>query len=151
MPKKTVICKRPYSISAETLWQFLRDFYDDWHPAMAWCVQDPNNIRRFAGSDDGTIYREQLVELDDAQRRYQYVALEGIDGIDAYRGTLQVVGDAQTCTVTQSAEIHAPQPRLDSVVSGTEFIFNMGLDALETLVAERANEFAPDSLRRQYS
>ena len=135
--KQTVTCQRTYLISAETLWHFLRDFYADWHPAMAWCKRDPDNVRRFAGSDDGTIYREQLVEFSDAERRYRYVALEGIAGIELYEGTLRVIADGEACVVVQSAEIHAQQPRLDSVAAGTEFIFNMGLDALETIVAEQ--------------
>lgn len=137
MDSKTISCQRSYPISAETLWHFLRDFYADWHPAMAWCKQEAGDVRCFAGSDDGTIYREQLIEFSDAERRYRYVALEGIAGIESYTGGLQIDADGDGCVVVQSAEIHAPQPRLDGVATGTEFIFNMGLDALETIVAEQ--------------
>lgn len=134
---KTVTCQRNYVIAAESFWYFLRDFYADWHPAMAWCTRDSENVRRFAGSDDGTIYREQLLELNDAELCYRYVVLEGIAGIASYHGELKVVANGTGCMVVHSAEIVAQQPRLDDVASGTEFIFNMGLDALERIVAEQ--------------
>lgn len=134
MDEKRVSCQQRYPISAAALWAFLRDFYADWHPAMAWCKREENDVRCFAGADDGTVYREQLLEHHDDERRYRYVALEGIAGIESYEGTLHVVADGDGCLVVQKAVIHAPQPRLDNVVSGTEFIFNIGLEALGPIV-----------------
>lgn len=137
MDSKTVRCQRSYSLAADQLWHFLHDFYADWHPAMAWCRQEAGKVRCFAGADDGTIYREQLVAYDDVQRVYRYQTVEGIAGIESYVGSLAVVANGEGCDVMQTAVIHAPQPRLDAVAAGTEFIFNMGLDALETIVAEQ--------------
>lgn len=134
---KQINCQRSYPISAESIWQFLRDFYADWHPAMTWCKQEPDGVRHFAGSDDGIIYREQLIEFNDAERHYRYVAREGIAGVHTYEGALRVIVAGEGCLVVQSAEIHAQQPRLDDVATGTEFVFNMGLDALETIVAKQ--------------
>ena len=133
---KRVVCVHTYAIPAEILWHFLRDFYADWHPAMAWCKREADGVRCFAGVDDGTIYREQLTVFDDEARRYQYVALEGIDEVESYTGSLQVIAQGDRCEVVYAADIRAQQPRLNEVAAGTEMIFNMGLDALETIVEQ---------------
>ncbi len=134
---KVVRCERTYPVPAQVLWYLVRDFYDDWHPVMAWCKQEPDNVRRFGVDGESTIYREQLIYHSDDETTYRYKMLDGIADLGSYTAALVVEPTANGCIVIWAAEIEASPERAEHIATGTEAIFQMGLDTLNTLVTEQ--------------
>lgn len=103
---------------------------------MEWCEKVDSKTRRFGMPGEDGAYVEQLTNFDPGERLFEYKMLEGIDGIDSYRGSafVESLGDGESLVVWQ-AQIEAPEGIWERVAAGTEAVFKAGLDELEKIMA----------------
>lgn len=127
----TVHCQREFKHSAEAVWQIVSDFYSDWHPFIASCVQEhAQPIRRFTMPGSDQVYREQLIYYSDTQRCFRYEMLEGITGVDSYRAGVEVQEDGDGCCLFWWADIEGNADLVRKVAKGTAGVFEAGFDAV---------------------
>ena len=131
----TVLCRRAYPAPAEALWQIVSDFYSDWHPFIEQCIQEtPQPIRRFTMPGSEQVYREQRIFYSDTLRTLHYEMLEGISGIERYRGGLRVEKSEAGCLLSWWADIEGDATFVEKIAEGTEQVFLAGFDELEERV-----------------
>ncbi|MEM9580459.1 MAG: alpha/beta fold hydrolase [Pseudomonadota bacterium] len=122
---------RTLAMPADHAWRILRAFCEPWHPMVAGMrAEQGGTVRAFTTSGDPTLYRERLTWLSDSDRALRYTHLEGIAGAARYEARLSVSGTGASCEVRWQAEIEAEPARAREIASGTETIFQAGLDAL---------------------
>ena len=125
-----------YPHPADFVWRFLSDFFSPWHPYISWCERADDRTRRFGMPGEDTVYIEQLTNVDHDGHRFTYTMLQGIDGIDGYRGTAYVESlSPNRSQVIWEAEISGPTAITARVATGTEAVFNAGLDELARILA----------------
>jgi hypothetical protein len=126
---------------ADVVWRVVRDFdgLPAWAPAIAASELEggalPDQVgavRNLTLGDGGTV-REQLVALDDRERRLTYAILESPFPVQDYRSTLRVapVTSAEECVVTWSVLFDCDledAERLSSFFAND--VFGSGLDGL---------------------
>ena len=114
---------------ATQAWDYVRDFGSSWHPDIVSNKIEINAtgavVRVFSASDGGT-YREQITYFSDTDRILRYTLTEGIEGIEKYRGEVST----SPSSVSWSAMFEAPEELGTAVTTGTNAIFNNGLDWL---------------------
>lgn len=84
--------------SADTVWALVRDFngLPTWHPAIKESSLEGGGeasavgVLRKLTLGDGGVVREQLVSLDDTDRRYTYEIRESPFPVRSYRSTIRV-------------------------------------------------------------
>jgi hypothetical protein len=128
--------------TAEAVWAVIRDFnaLPDWHPGIAESrIEDGRAsdsvgcIRNFQLTDGGTI-REQLLALDDRERRCVYSILESPLPLWDYVATLRLlpITDGGQCYAEWTASFACAEGDaanlVDTVGSG---VFQGGFDALK--------------------
>lgn len=128
--------------TAEAVWAVIRDFnaLPDWHPGIADSrIEDGRAsdsvgcIRNFQLTDGGTI-REQLLALDDRERRCVYSILESPLPLWDYLATLRLlpITDGGQCYAEWTASFacaeHDANDLVDTVGNG---VFQGGFDALK--------------------
>ncbi|MEM8861188.1 MAG: alpha/beta fold hydrolase [Chloroflexota bacterium] len=125
-----------YPYPAQFVWRFLSDFFTPWHPMMEWCEKVDSKTRRFGMPGEDGAYVERLTNFDPDERLFEYKMLEGIDGINSYRGSafVESLGDGESLVVWQ-AHIVAPSGIGERVAAGTAAVFKAGLDELEKIMA----------------
>ena len=127
---------KTYPYPADFVWRFLSDFFTPWHPMMSWCKKLDDRTRKFGMPGEETVYIEQLTSMEPERHRFTYTMLEGISGIDAYRGFASVEHlTERESRVMWEAEIEAPSDIGNRVATGTEVVFNAGLEELEKILA----------------
>jgi len=140
MPREGVHVHGTLSADPAAVWAVLRDFAGGWHPWIDTIRADRDAqghlIRSFTVKGEATLYREQRTYLSDSDRTLAYTHLQGIAGCEAYDARVTVAPcEASGCTVTWTAQIAAPQPRLQAICDGTRAVFEAGIAALATASA----------------
>jgi len=132
-------CQHNYPISTSLLWELVRDFYSDWHPAMTWCKKESDGIRQFADLD-GKLYREQLVYYRNSKQTYTYKMLEGIPDLDTfgvYVASVEIMKiSAENSTLHWNASMTATEAT--TIAEGTKSVFEMGFAELKNIIQEKA-------------
>ncbi len=135
--------------SADTLWNFVRNFSEPWHPAVQEMAEERNSsqglLRRFRVNGEDTIYREQLTFYSDSQRAYAYTNIDGIEGATCYDAWLKVEETIGGSSVTMSAELEAQDTRAKEIAAGTQAIFDIGVASIAHLAAPRSTPMQPKS------
>lgn len=125
----------------DAVWRELRDFgrLADWHPLIADCRienDDPGDrvgcVRRFHLAD-GSLFREQLLALDDLQPSLAYGILESPLSLENYVATIKLlpVTDDDSTLVTWSSSFECPadsEAELRDLVQNS--VYRTGLDAI---------------------
>lgn len=136
MPSATAHCVRTLKVSAADVWRVLGTFDVSWHPGIAECAllraPDGALLRVFTDVDGGE-YEERRTYLSDTDRVLCYTLTKGIDGLLNYAARVEVTEKDGGAVVTWHASISAASKRLESITSGTQAIFEAGLDALADL------------------
>ena len=135
MPREGVHVHGAIPAGAGAVWSVLRDFAGAWHPWIDTIRAERDAqghlIRSFTVTGEATLYREQRTYLSDSDRTLAYTHLSGIAGCDAYDARVTVTpSETGGCTVTWTAQIVAPQPRLAAICDGTRAVFEAGIAAL---------------------
>ncbi|MCZ8152648.1 MAG: alpha/beta fold hydrolase [Rhodobacteraceae bacterium] len=135
MPREGVYVHGALPAEAGAVWALLRDFAGAWHPWIDTIRAERDAqghlIRSFTVKGEATLYREQRTYLSDSDRTLAYTHLSGIAGCEAYDARVTVTpSEAGGCTVTWTAQILAPQPRLHAICDGTRAVFEAGIAAL---------------------
>lgn len=117
MPREGVHVHGHCPADAAAVWATIRDFAGAWHPWIDTIRAERDAqghlIRSFTVKGGATLYREQRSYLSDSDRTLAYTHLQGIAGCEAYDARVTVTpSEAGGCTVTRTAQIAAPQPRL---------------------------------------
>ncbi len=152
MPETRVTCSADLARPLAQTWAVARDFARLWHP---WVTdmrleRDARGtlLRRFRV--EGREYLEARTYFSDSDHVLGYRALAGIGGARAYRAELRLSGNGAT-RAEWSAEIAAPELRLDQIAAGTRAVFEAGLAALRdapVLPPEAARPVALAEIRR---
>lgn len=141
MPTTSVHAIRALPASAEDVWRVLGTFDVSWHPGIADCAllraPDGALMRCFTDVDGGE-YEERRTYLSDTDRVLCYTLTKGIDGILDYTARVEVTEKDGHALVTWNARISAHSDRLEAIKSGTQAIFEAGLDALADLPDAKA-------------
>ncbi|WP_158241784.1 alpha/beta fold hydrolase [Tabrizicola sp. TH137] len=135
MPREGVHVHGHVPADAAAVWAVLRDFGGGWHPWIDRInvERDPRGslIRVFTVKGEDGLYREQRTYLSDSDRVLAYTHLEGIAGCESYDARVTVTpSEAGGCTVTWTAQVSAPMPRLSAICDGTRAVFEAGIAAL---------------------
>ena len=135
MPRDQVQVHGAIPADAAAVWAVLRDFAGAWHPWIDTIRAERDGqghlIRSFTVKGEATPYREQRTYLSDSDRTLAYTHLSGIAGCEAYDARVTVTpSEAGGATVTWTAQITAPQPRLAAICDGTRAVFQAGIAAL---------------------
>ncbi|MEM7797719.1 MAG: alpha/beta fold hydrolase [Chloroflexota bacterium] len=145
----TARSRKTYPYPAEFVWRFVKDFFTPWHPRMSWCEQVDDHTRKFGMVGEDTVYVERLTVFDEAERRFEYEMLEGISGIEQYRGRVFVFPLVDNrAQIIWDAKISGPEAVTKRVAQGTEAVFQAGLDELAELmkaVTTAQTEWIPGS------
>lgn len=127
---------------ADAVWAVIRDFnaLPDWHPGIAQSRIEGDRasdsvgcIRNFQLADGGTI-REQLLALDDTERRCVYTILESPLPLWDYVARLRLlpVTDGGRCYAEWTAEFACNSSDADGLVDTVgNGVFQTGFDALK--------------------
>ncbi|MCZ8335587.1 MAG: alpha/beta fold hydrolase [Rhodobacteraceae bacterium] len=135
MPREGVHVHGALPAEAGEVWALLRDFAGGWHPWIDTIRAERDAqghlIRSFTVKGEATLYREQRTYLSDSDRTLAYTHLAGIAGCEAYGARVTVTpSETGGSTVTWTAQITAPQPRLQAICDGTRAVFEAGIAAL---------------------
>jgi len=132
MPRDRVQVRGMVAASADAVWAMAREFCVPWHPAIASMKAEPGvpETRRFTVKGEDTVYRERLTYRSDSDRVLAYTALEGIEGADRYAARLSVAETETGASILWTADITARADRLAAICTGTEYVFNAGIEAL---------------------
>ncbi len=151
MPREGVHVHGALPAEARAVWALLRDFAGGWHPWIDTIRAERDAqghlIRSFTVKGEATLYREQRTYLSDSDRTLAYTHLAGIAGCEAYDARVTVTpSETGGSTVTWTAQIAAPQPRLQAICDGTRAVFETGIAALAK--AGRVPSTPPDPPHR---
>jgi hypothetical protein len=126
---------------ADTVWRIVRDFdgLPTWHPGIAASeledgarTDQVGAVRHLTLADGGAV-REQLVALDDRERRLTYSILDSPFPVRDYRSTIRVAPVTSTgeCVVTWSVLFDCDLDEADrlSTLFGRD-VFGTGLSGL---------------------
>jgi pimeloyl-ACP methyl ester carboxylesterase len=136
MTRREVHIHSEVSASADAVWTIAREFCGMWHPAFETCIAEQGGrVRCFTVKGEDTIYREQLTYFSDSGRGYRYKHLEGIRDVENYDAIFTVTEiDDLRCCIDWRATLTAPEPRAAVIAEGTGLVFQMGIDAIKSLV-----------------
>lgn len=130
--------------SADEVWSVVRDFngLPDWHPGLASSELERGGsgaevgaVRKLEVAGGGGTIREQLVTLDDTDRRYTYDILESPFPVRSYRSTIRIA----PVTATGQAFVEwwsdydcdgNDEKKLDETFGGG--VYETGLNALKS-------------------
>ncbi len=139
MKKHEVRCTKKLDHVSQA-WAHIRDFGSCWHPDI---VKNKIEIgatgaavRVFTGTD-GSTYREQITYFSDTDQLLRYALIDGIDGIENYRGEVSTTATS----VNWTASFKAADALGKAVAAGTSDIFNNGLEWLNN------NTSGPDTIK----
>ncbi len=146
-----VKCSGVIADSIDRVWPIIRNFNNSWHPAINAMQLEYDEvghlIRAFTVHGEDTVYRERLTWFSDSEHSMAYKHVQGIDGVQDYRGQLSVKSmGVSECTVSMSAQLSAPSPRSGKIASGTKVIFDNGIKAIKQLVKDTSLEKQDDPL-----
>jgi len=131
---KKVKCKKTFDVDADFIWSHLKNFSNDWHPAVHKMIfetqHDGSLIRQFTIINDQKIYREQLTYISDYDRELRYKMLEGIVDVEYYEAVVSVKSVGKKSVVNWCAYIKGDRKSVPDICIGTKKIFKQGLDAL---------------------
>ncbi len=132
--------------SAQQVWDAIKDFdaIHTWHPAAVSTEMlvgengQPLAVREFQIADGGFVISE-LLEYDEAQRRFKYRIIKTSIPLRGYVGEMQVAPTDDGCSVRWWATFHGPDPQSGSAdefdpTDAVKGIFRMGLDNLQAVV-----------------
>ncbi len=134
MAQRLVECERTICAPPDIIWQYVGDFWSDWHPAIKTSkrvVLDAGEETRVFIGSDGNEYREQLTYFSNSDHCFQYSLTAGIEGVTAYGGSVELHGKGEASTVVKwAARMDVPEHAADAIAIGTKSIFEQGLDWL---------------------
>ncbi|MFZ5601661.1 MAG: SRPBCC family protein [Pseudomonadota bacterium] len=152
LPTITLEVSHRFSHAADKVWQMAGDFGGllAWLPGVTACRVEGSgaaaaggNAERLVTLLDGSITRERLESLDDANRRYEYSILEakGFTADNEYRATFQVLPvDAASSEVRWGVRLRLPagvsadkQAKLKTRIEQTYVMF---LQNLQNVLAQ---------------
>ncbi|OED35215.1 hypothetical protein AB833_30935 [Chromatiales bacterium (ex Bugula neritina AB1)] len=126
------------------VWAVVQNFCEAWHPAIDSMVAEIDNnnhlIRAFTVHGEQTIYRERLTWYSDSERTMFYTHVEGIRGVDCYKGQLRVSEASDGGSdIIMKATFTAATPRADEIATGTRAIFKDAVKAIAQLAEDSTN------------
>jgi uncharacterized protein YndB with AHSA1/START domain len=133
---------------AQQVWDAIKDFdaIHTWHPAAVSTEMlvgengQPLAVREFQTADGGFVISE-LLEYDEARRRFKYRIIKTSLPLRGYVAEMQVAPTDDGCTVRWCATFHGPDPQSGSAAEfdptdAVKGIFRMGLENLHTVVGD---------------
>ncbi len=134
--RQTVESSALSEASPDVVWAVAGDFFKPWHPAIATMAAEPHRIRAFTVRGEEKTYRERLTYISQTDRTYAYAHVAGIKGVDLYNARLSVSpGAGGGSLITMSAELSAPDGRVEEIAAGTQAIFDDGVQSLAKMSA----------------
>ncbi len=139
MARRDVHIQGDIAASADVVWSMVGKFCGSWHPVIERIgAEQGGAVRCFTVKGESTIYREQLTYFSDTDRSFSYQHLEGIQGVESYKATLTVNQRDEThCQIDWHATLEAPEPRATAIADGTRTVFQMGIDAIRTMIPQK--------------
>ena len=121
-------------VSADAVWDAVREFSAKWHPFVESIEgqrgANGQQIRRFKIRGEAAVFREELIYYSHSDRVMSYRHLEGIAGAKHYTATFSVVPLETGCRINWTAEIEADECRLQQIADGTRKVFEVGVESL---------------------
>jgi carbon monoxide dehydrogenase subunit G len=133
-----IYVEHPFTQSADTVWQRIRDFSDlDWLPGVTGCHVEGNGVgavRTVTTADGGQVV-EALTAMDEQARAFGYRIIQapGVREDTHYQATVEVQPTDSGCKVIWQAQFNGGNASADKVELARRGAEKMYLLCLENL------------------
>lgn len=138
-PARAADVERTVDVAAspEEVWAMVGDFcsIQEWHPAIVACEAEEKagTTYRYLETGDGATFDEQLMQLDEESRTYEYTILESPLPVLSYLSTFSVTPgiDEQTATViwqSRFTSLGVEDEEAEAIIAG---IYEAGLAGIQ--------------------